>query len=114
MGSIIKKKRKYNTYYYYVESKRVGGKPRIVKQVYLGTADAVLTKYNETEEKVKPLYSVVLDFADAAILYDLAMRLDIVGIINKHTNKRKQGASIGEYALIASINRALAPAQRAT
>ena len=112
MGSIIKKKRKYNTYYYYVESKRVDGKPRIVNQVYLGTADAVLNKYKETEEKIKPLYSVVLDFADVAVLYDLAMRLDIVGIINKHTKKRKQGTSVGEYALIASINRALSPTSK--
>ena len=112
MGSIIKKQRKYNTYYYYVESKRIDGKPRIVNQVYLGTADTVITKLNELEAKKKPKYSIVLDFANVMVLYDIAARLDAVGIINKHARKRNQGITVGEYALIAAINRALAPASK--
>jgi hypothetical protein len=38
MTSIVGKKRAGATYYYLVESARVGGKPRIVSQEYLGTA----------------------------------------------------------------------------
>src|SRR5258708_35250156 len=38
MTSIIGKKRGEATYYYLAESARVGGKPRIVSQEYLGTA----------------------------------------------------------------------------
>lgn len=44
MGTIIKKKIKGINYYYYVESKRIDGKPRLVNQKYLGTADKVLEK----------------------------------------------------------------------
>ncbi len=39
MASVIGKKRGGATYYYLVESARVGGKPRIVSQEYLGTAE---------------------------------------------------------------------------
>jgi hypothetical protein len=38
MSSIISKKMGGHTYYYLVESARVGGKPRIVAQRYLGRA----------------------------------------------------------------------------
>ena len=41
MASIIRKKVKKYTYYYLVESARVNGKPRIVNQRYLGTADHI-------------------------------------------------------------------------
>ena len=39
MATIISKKVKKYTYYYYVESKRIDGKPRLVNQKYLGTAE---------------------------------------------------------------------------
>src|SRR5205823_9032596 len=39
MASLISKKKGNKLYYYVVESGRVDGKPRIVQQTYLGTAD---------------------------------------------------------------------------
>ena len=39
MASVVGKKRGGATYYYLVESARVGGKPRITSQEYLGTAE---------------------------------------------------------------------------
>jgi transposase len=109
MASIIKKKIKNKTYYYYVESKRVDGKPRHVNQKYLGTAETIFEKLSKNSNTREPLYSIILEFADVCILYDIATRLNIVDIINKHTTKRNQGATIGEYALIAAINRATLP-----
>src|ERR1700741_4002344 len=41
MASLIKKKKGNRLYYYLVESARVDGKPRIVHQAYLGTAEKV-------------------------------------------------------------------------
>ena len=41
MSSIISKKFKGKTYYYVIESARVGGRPRIVSQRYLGKASDV-------------------------------------------------------------------------
>src|SRR5437879_3621957 len=41
MASLVAKKKGHQLYYYVVESARVHGKPRIVHQAYLGTADKV-------------------------------------------------------------------------
>ncbi len=41
MASIVAKKKANKLYYYVVESARVDGKPRIVHQAYLGTAEKV-------------------------------------------------------------------------
>ena len=39
MATIIRKKKRNKTYYYVATSGRVDGKPRIVRQTYLGTAE---------------------------------------------------------------------------
>ena len=44
MASIVGKKQGGQTYYYLVESARVGGRPRIVSQQYLGSAAEVAAK----------------------------------------------------------------------
>ena len=41
VASLVGKRRGGQTYYYLVESARVGGKPRIVSQRYLGSAEEV-------------------------------------------------------------------------
>jgi len=41
MATIIAKQKRRKLYYYVVESARVEGQPRIVKQTYLGTAERV-------------------------------------------------------------------------
>ena len=51
MGSIIRKNVKGNVYYYYVESRRINGKPRIVNQKYLGTAESILEKVSSRSEE---------------------------------------------------------------
>ena len=48
MASIVGKKQGGKTYYYLVESARVGGKPRIVSQRYLGSAEEIAARLSET------------------------------------------------------------------
>lgn len=112
MGSIIKKKIKGYIYYYYVESKRIDGKPKLVNQKYLGTADKVLEKVTLSDSPLqnRVLYSHETEFGAVTLLYDIACRLDIIGIIDKKLPKRRQGASVGTYILTEAINRAVAPA----
>jgi transposase len=112
IASIISKKKKGHIYYYYVESARINGKPRIVNQVYLGTAEGVLKKISDGS--ITPLYSKVLDFGDVALLYDIATRLDIASSIDYVVGKRNQGLTIGEYIVIAAINRAVCPTSKAS
>ena len=47
MASIVGKKQGAKTYYYLVESARVGGKPRIVSQRYLGSAEELAARLSE-------------------------------------------------------------------
>jgi len=114
MGSIIKKPVKSYTYYYYVESKRINGKPKLVNQKYLGTAEKVLEKVLVAESSLQErvLYSNISDFAAPALLYDIALRNGIASIIDDVIPKRKQGTSTGMYILTAAINRAVAPSSK--
>jgi len=111
MASIIPKKIKKNTYYYYVESKRINGKPKLVNQKYLGTAEKLLELVRSVEKPLgeRVLYSDEAEFGAVALVYDIADRLGITGIVDSVISKRKQGASIGAYILTAAINRATDP-----
>lgn len=111
MGSIIKKKIKGINYYYYVESKRVDGKPKLVNQNFLGTAEKMLEKALLTEIPLQKrvLYSDASEFGAVAMIYDIAERIGFTDIVDTICPKRKQGASTGTYILIEAINRAVAP-----
>jgi len=114
MASIIKKKVKKYLYYYYVESKRVNGKPKLVNQKYLGTADAILSKvlFSEKPLQEQVLYSSAAEFGAVMLVFDIAARLGIVDIVDSILPKRKQGASVGSYILTAAINRATDPTSK--
>lgn len=108
MASIIKKTIKGKTYYYYVESMRVDGKPKRIKQVYLGSAETIIKKL-EAQKPMQPLHSDIKAFGDVCLIYDLAERLSLLEMIDQCLPKRNQGISLGAYVLIAAINRAVNP-----
>jgi len=114
MASIINKKIKEYRYYYYVESKRINGKPKPVNQKYLGTAEKVLEKVISAERPLQErvLYSNEAEFGAVALIYDIADRLGIADIVDGILPKRKQGASVGTYILTAAINRATNPSSK--
>ncbi|MDR1870555.1 MAG: IS1634 family transposase [Deltaproteobacteria bacterium] len=115
MGHIISKKIDGSTYYYYVESKSINGKPRNVNQTYLGTAAKILEKANKRANGPNnslqnlALYSVEYDYGMVTLLHDLAKRLNLVGLIDSFVPQRRQGASVGTYILTAAINMVVAP-----
>ena len=111
MASIVKKKIKGNIYYYYVETKRIDGKPKRVKQVYLGSAESIKNKF-DTEKSSQPLYSLIEAFGDVCLLYDIAQRLSLVEILDQCLPKKNQGISLGVYTLVAVINRAVSPTSK--
>lgn len=114
MGTLIKKKIKGQIYYYYVESKRINGKPRLVNQKYLGTADKLVLLAVGSQKSLQDqvLYAHEIEFGAVALLYDIAKRLGITDIIDSVAPKRKQGVSIGMYILTAAINRAVDPVSK--
>lgn len=112
MSSLVKKTIKGKQYFYIVDSKRVNGKPKIVNQIYVGAVDAVIDMLKDIKGASAPVYSSDFEFGASAALYDLALRLDIVGRIDRIAPKRLQGLTVGQYLLTAMINRALCPVSK--
>jgi transposase len=117
MATISKRTNKSGTYYYLVESARVNGKPCIVKQIYLGTAEriarAVVLISSETSVP-DPQYITVYDFGAVTALYSIAERLGVCQVIDDVAGKRNQGLSVSASILLAAINRAVAPTSKNT
>lgn len=112
MAYLAKKKIKGKDYYYLMESKRIDGKPRHTKQIYLGSAEDVLNRLIHSSDIQSPLYSKALELGGVAALFDLAKRLEIVELIDDISGKRSQGVSTGIYLLLAMLNRALDPVSK--
>ncbi len=73
MASLTAKKINGRTYYYLRECAWVDGKPKIVKQTYLGSADAIAAALGKTPSALTVVPgSPVLEFGAVAALYDLA------------------------------------------
>ena len=116
MASIIKKTIRGKPYYYARESKRVGGKPKIVWQKYLGTPQQiidVMTGSGTDHNNRAPSEAVITEFGAVVALHSLAERLQLAEIIDKHVPKRSSGPSIGTYLVTAAINRCVAPRSKA-
>jgi transposase len=117
MATITKRTNKSGTYYYLVESARVNGKPRIVKQIYLGTAEKIAKAMELSPNKVSvpdPELVRVYDFGAVTALYSVAERLGICRIIDDIAGKRNQGLPVSESILLAAINRAVASTSKNT
>jgi hypothetical protein len=81
MASIVGKRRGKRTYYYLVESARVGGEPRIVSQQYLGTAEEVLARLSGTASGA-PVRTQHKRFGDLAAVWSVLDDLDVAGVID--------------------------------
>ena len=102
-----------HTYYYARYCQRVDGKPKIVRQVYLGKIDDLVAAAEIARQPPQPLETEVAAFADVAALFDIAQRLDLVPLLDSiFPAKRRQGLSIGQYLLLAAINRAVSPTSK--
>ena len=79
MPSIVGKRQGNQTYYYLVESARVDGKPRIVSQQYLGSAEEVMAKLTD-QPAGSPVRSQHKGFGDLAAVWSLLQRLGVAEI----------------------------------
>jgi transposase len=98
-------------YWRIVESYRdKHGTPRLRVLRHLGTAENLLQLL--TQAPGRPLCAEERDFGATAALWDMAQQLDLVHTIDAQAPKRKQGPSVGEYLVLAALNRALAPTSK--
>jgi Transposase len=115
VATISKRTNKSGTYYYLVESARINGKPRIVKQIYLGTAERIekaVESMSSDTAVPDPQMVTVYEFGAVTALYSVAERLGIPEIIDDIAGKRKQGLPVSSSILLAAINRAVAPTSK--
>jgi transposase len=115
MATISKRSNKSGTYYYLVESARVGGKPRLVKQIYLGTAEKIAkaVEWASSAQSIPdPELVTVFDFGAVMSLYSVAERLGVCPVIDGIAGKRNKGLPVSASIVLAAINRAAAPASK--
>ncbi len=113
MASLTHKMINGRKYYYARECKRVNGKPKIVRTVYLGTVERMIQNVEGGNEIPAAKEVFVEEFGATAALCQIAQRLQFVAIIDRHAPKRNQGISTGAYMLIATLNRAIQPTSKA-
>jgi transposase len=117
MASLIKKTIRGKTYYYARECRRVDGRPKIVWQKYLGRADQIIAALTQpaTPQATPAEKAVIAEFGATVALYDLAQRLRLVELIDRHVAARRgpHGPSVGHYLLLAALNRCLDPRSKA-
>jgi transposase len=102
-----------HTYYYARYCQRVDGKPKIVRQVYLGKIEDLVAAAEQSGQPPQPLETEVAAFGDVAALFDIAQQLELVPLLDSILPpKRHQGLSSGQYLLLAAINRAVAPTSK--
>lgn len=105
MAYIMHKKISGKTYYYAEQRVWKDGKSRREWQRYLGTIDKII---DAVEGKpLAPDHAVLFELGGVASYLSVAKDIEIVEKIDHMLPKRKQGLSIGEYLLIAAINRGL-------
>jgi len=110
MPSLTKKIIRGKPYYYLRECQRVDGKPKIVSTIYLGPPQSIRDRLMRPE----PAQVAIYEFGASAAVWDMAQAIDLLATMDRHVPKRgSQGPSVGQYILIAALNRCLAPCSKA-
>jgi len=109
MSYLQKKNIRGHTYYYYTVTKRVDGKSQKVQQIYLGTPDQILEKCSSAQEPELPIKTSHLEFGLAAALYQQALDLGVIPLINSYATATSAYLDVGQYLVLAAINRVCEP-----
>ena len=113
MTFIVGKKQDGKTYYYLAESARVDGKPRIVSQRYLGSAEEIAARLSESGPG-EPDRSRHLAFGDVAAVWEMLRRLRVPETVDEVVGSRRTdaGGSVGTYIALAALNRVVDPCSK--
>lgn len=110
MAYLFKKKVKGKVYYYIGECKWVDGRPHVVSQKYLGTLEKIEARMGAPVPQ--PYTAEISEYGASAALFSMARELDLVNTIDRYVPKRDQGLSVGQYLLLAALNRAICPTSK--
>lgn len=107
MASVVGKRVNGRTYYYLVESARVGGKPRVVSQRYLGSADELAARLDGAG--AEPSRTWQLSFGPAAAAWRALDELDVVRAVDEVVGPTRAEVSVGTYVALAVLHRVAVP-----
>src|SRR5271168_92130 len=108
MASLIAKKKANQLYYYVVESARVDGKPRIVHQTYLGSAEKVAALVKDRTAPV-PVEATALDLGLPGALWLAALQTGVFSLLQSLWPQPRSGPSPAHYLVLAAIHRICQP-----
>jgi transposase len=109
MASLTKKIVNGRPYYYLRETARVGGRVKVVRQVYLGRAEDIEQRLAGTAD---PKSVISRSFGAVAAALRLCRELEVAEAIDRAlgaTGGPRRGLSVGEMIMLAAINRACKP-----
>ncbi|MFP5249130.1 MAG: transposase, partial [Acidobacteriota bacterium] len=92
MASLIAKKKGNKLYYYAVESRRIDGKPRIVHQAYLGSAEKVAELIRDRSAPL-PLSASMRQFGLPAALWQAARQTGVWSLLEALWPQPRSGPS---------------------
>src|SRR5437764_13541269 len=104
IATIIAKQKRRKLYYYVVESARVDGKPRIVKQTYLGTAERVAALIQDRTAPL-PLSVTRVDFGLPGALWLAPQQSGVWAVMTSQWPAPRPGPSPAHYRLRAALPR---------
>src|SRR3989304_2205049 len=115
MASLTAKRIHGRTYYYLRETARVDGRPKVVKQVYLGSAEEVAAALAKGPSALGILAGAPgRDCGGVIAVLDLADEIGLAALIDAHVPRRvRRGPSVGQMLQLVALNRALAPTSKA-
>jgi transposase len=108
MASLVKKKKGNRLYYYLVQSARVDGRPRIVHQAYLGTAEKLAELIQDRTAPV-PLSATLRDFGLPGALWLAAQHTGLWAVLESLWPTPRSGPGPAHYLLLAAIHRLCEP-----
>jgi transposase len=108
MASLVAKKKGNQLYYYVVESARVDGKPRIVHQSYLGSAEKVAALVKDRTAPI-PLSASCRDYGLPGALWLAAQQTGVWNVLESLWPAARSGPSPAHYVLLAAIHRICQP-----
>lgn len=114
MASLYPKKVSGKTYYYLREMGRVDGRPKMISERYLGSAEQIVAALDASESVSLPQRTRHLAFGDVAAVWGMLARLGLASIVDEVVGARRSdaGASVGTYLALATLNRVVAPCSK--
>ncbi len=108
MASLIAKRKKNKLYYYVVDSARVQGRPRIVHQTYLGSAEKVAALLKERTAPL-PLSATRRELGLPGALWLAAQQSGVFALLQSLWGPPRSGPSPAHYLLLAAMHRICSP-----